>query len=111
MVLLALLAAAGCTNGDPVVLEPEEIDVCPEIAQQLETHLRDVVAFVEAATPDDLESPQATELAERGRALSQRAVDLDCSAAEVKALIDPGGLVSDDPIAQQFIDLVVDALG
>lgn len=106
-----LLAVVGCSRA-AVVIEPEEIDVCPVLADQLENLLVAVVDFAEEATTEELLAGDgvAAELRRRGIALSERAMALGCDAAELRSQISTSRLRSDDPVAARFIELVVDSL-
>jgi hypothetical protein len=109
LLVLALIVAA--CDRQPVVLEPEEIDVCSVVADQLENLLVEIVEFVESASVAELASDTATELANRGAALSQRGIDLGCDPADIRAQISTDRLESDDPVAREYIDAVVEQLG
>lgn len=106
-----MLVVVGCSRA-PQVIEPEEIDVCPVLAGQVENLLETMTDFVAGATIEELEAPDGTaaELRQRGIDLSERADALGCDRDELRSLISTSSLESDDPIAQIFIDLVVDAL-
>jgi hypothetical protein len=106
-----LLAVAACSRA-PAVIEPEEIDVCPVLADQLENLLAAVVDFAEEATTDELmaDDGEAAELRQRGIELSERAIALGCDPAELRSQISTSGLKSDDPVAVRFIDLVLESL-
>ncbi len=107
---LLLLVVVGCSR-TPEVIEPEEIDVCPVLADQIENLLDSIVDFAEEATIEELTASDgpAAELRTRGVELSERAVALGCSADEIRSRITVRP--SDDPIAGQFVQLVLDALG
>ncbi|MDH3731660.1 MAG: hypothetical protein OES13_11155 [Acidimicrobiia bacterium] len=108
---LLLLVVVGCNRAD-VVIVPEEIDVCPVLADQLENLLVTIIEFAEEATIDELTAPDgmAADLRRRGEALSQRAVDLGCDAAELRSQLTPSRFASTDPVASQFVELVLDSL-
>jgi hypothetical protein len=108
---LVLLVVMACDR-EPVVLEPAEIDVCPVVAEQIENLLVEIVEFTESATVEELAATggMASDLESRGAQLSQRAIDLGCDPAAVRDAISVDRLESDDPLAGQFIDEVLDAL-
>lgn len=112
LLFLALLVVVASCDREPVVLEPEEIDVCPVVAGQLEGLLETIVDFVESASLDELTASGGTadELARRGAELSQRATDLGCDPQEVRSLISTADLDSEDPLGALFIERVLDAL-
>ena len=64
---LLLLVVVGCNRAD-VVIVPEEIDVCPVLADQLENLLVTIIEFAEEATIDELTAPDgmAADLRRRG---------------------------------------------
>jgi hypothetical protein len=111
LALALLLAVAGCSRS-AVVIEPEEIDVCPVLADQLENLLVTIVDFAEEATTEELLADEGTaaELRRRGIELSERATALGCDPVELRSRISTSGLKSDDPVAARFIELVLESL-
>ena len=111
LLALLLLAIVACDRAD-VVIVPEAIDVCPVLAEQVENLLVTIVEFAEQASIAELTSSDgvAEDLRRRGDALSQRAVDLGCDAAELRSRLTVSRFESSDPVASQFVQLVLDSL-
>ncbi len=111
LLVLLLLVVVGCDRAE-VVIVPEEIDVCPVVADQIENLLVTIVEFAEQASIGELTSSDgvAADLRLRGDALSARAVDLGCDAAELRSRLSVSRFESSDPVASQFVQLVLDSL-
>ena len=109
--VVVLLVVAGCSR-TPEVIEPEEIDVCPVLTDQLENLLESIVDFVEESDVADLDATggTASELRSRGVELTDRATALGCDLVEIRDQVSVDGLRSEDPVAQRFIELVLESL-